>query len=162
MTPLESTVKQLQDRDAIHAVLYGYCRNADLLDADGMAAYFVEDCEVAYVMPNVAPAFKGKAELVRFLREYFPKSVSSTHFITNVELVFDTPAQVTAHTYMYSWQRFKEFPAASDCHRWGRYEIRLVDTPAGWRMSHLRLISAGEYGGTRVGEQFGRPWPPQF
>lgn len=162
MSSLEATVKRLADRAEIHEVLYGYCRNADLLNAQGMAAYFTDDCVVAYVLPNVIPAFRGKRELIKFLEEYFPNTVSSSHHIANVELLFDSSDQVTAHTYMYSWQRFKTFPAAADCHRWGRYEVRFVRTPAGWRMSHMQLLSAGEYGGARIAEQFGRPWPPAF
>ena len=159
---LEATVKRLQDRAEIHEVLYGYCRHADLLDPEGMAEYFTDDCVVAYVTASMAPPFLGKRELLTFLDEYFPNTVSSSHHVANVELLFDGPDQVTAHTYMYSWQRFKTFPAAADCHRWGRYEVRLLRTPAGWRMAHMQLLSAGEYGGARVGEQFGRPWPPQF
>ncbi|HET9694635.1 MAG TPA: hypothetical protein VFP48_09620, partial [Steroidobacteraceae bacterium] len=62
----------------------------------------------------------------------------------------------------YSWQRFKAHPVAADCHRYGRYELRVVRTSEGWKLSRLNLLSAGEYGGSRLGEQFGRPWPPQF
>jgi hypothetical protein len=29
-------------------------------------------------------------------------------------------------------------------------------------VSRMQLLSAAEYGGTRSGEQFGRPWPPRF
>ena len=158
----EATVKRLQDRVDIEEALYGYCRHADLLDAEGMAAYFTDDCVVAYVLPQTLPPFQGKGELLRFLREYFPNTVSSSHHVANVELLFDGADRVTAHTYMYSWQRFKGFPAAADCHRWGRYEIRLVRTASGWRISRMQLLSAGEYGGSRIGEQFGRPWPPSF
>jgi hypothetical protein len=110
----------------------------------------------------MAEPVRGKKELLGFLHAYFPKSVSSTHYITNVELVFETDDRVAAHTYMYSWQRFKDYPAAADCHRYGRYEFRVVRASDGWRFSRLNLLSAGEYGGARIGEQFNRPWPPRF
>ena len=128
----------------------------------GMAACFTDDCIVAYVPASMAAPARSKKELLGFLHEYFPSSVSSTHYITNVELLFDSSEQVTAHTYMYSWQRFKGYPAAADCHRYGRYEFRVVRTQEGWRFSRLTLLSAGEYGGARIGEQFNRPWPPKF
>jgi hypothetical protein len=159
---LEQTIHRLQDRVEIEELMARYCRYADQLDPDGMAACFVDDCVVGYVPASIAPPAKNKNELLGFLRDYFPHSVSSAHYITNVELVFDSADVVTAHSYMYSWQRFKAYPAAADCHRYGRYEYRIVRTAAGWRFSHLNLLSAGEYGGARIAEQFGRPWPPRF
>ena len=159
---IESTIQRLQDRVDIQEILYGYCRNADLLNAEGMTAHFSEDCVAAYVPASMGAAIHGRRTLIGFLRGYLPNTLSSSHHMTNVELIFDTPDSVTAHAYMYSWERFKGFPATADCHRWGRYEFRLLRTAAGWRVSRLQLLSAGEYGGSRLGEQFGRPWPPQF
>jgi hypothetical protein len=159
---VEQAILRLQHRVEIGELLARYCRHADLLDAEGMAACFTDDCIVAYVPAAVAAPARSKQELLGFLHTYFPNSVSSSHYITNVELLFDKADQVTAHTYMYSWQRFKGYPAAADCHRYGRYEFRIVLTAEGWRISRLALLSAGEYGGARIGEQFGRPWPPRF
>ena len=96
------------------------------------------------------------------LADYFQGSVSSAHYITNSELIFESSECVTLHAYMYSWQRFKNHPAVADCHRWGRYENQFVRTPEGWRLRRMRLLSAGEYGGTRIGEQLSRPFPPAF
>ena len=160
--PLNEIVQRLQDRLDIQELLAGYCRHADLLDAQGMASYFTEDCIVAYVPPDRGAPLEGKRALLDFLLGYFPNTVSSSHHIANVELFFDAADQATAHTYMYSWQRFKNAPAVADCHRWGRYELRLLRSKQSWRMSHLRLVTAGELGGTRIGEHFGRPWPPRF
>jgi SnoaL-like domain len=162
MKNLEQVIQRLVDREEISELMARYCRHADLLDAAGMAACFTDDCIVAYVPASMAPPARSRQELLGFLNAYFPNSVSSSHYVTNVELIFDTPDQVTAATYMYSWQRFKTFPAAADCHRYGRYELRIVRTDDGWRFSRLNLLSAGEYGGARIAEQFGRPWPPRF
>jgi hypothetical protein len=159
---IEQTLQRLQDRVDINELMARYCRHADELDAEGMAACFTDDCIVAYVPASMAAPARSKKELLGFLHAYFPSSVSSSHFITNVELLFDKPEQVTAHTYMYSWQRFKDYPVAADCHRYGRYEFRVVRSAEGWRFSRLTLVSAGEYGGARIGEQFKRPWPPKF
>lgn len=159
---LEQTIQRLSDRLDINELMARYCRHADLLDAEGMAACFTDDCVVAYVPASIAPPARSKKELLGFLHAYFPNSVSSTHYITNVELLFDTSDRVTAHTYMYSWQRFKGYPAAADCHRYGRYEFQIVRAAQGWQFSRLNLLSAGEYGGERTAEQFNRPWPPKF
>jgi hypothetical protein len=159
---IEQTLQQILDRVEIHEIMARYCRHADLLDADGMASCCTDDCIVAYVPAAMAAPARNKQELLGFLRQYFPNSVSSSHYITNVEMVFDRPNQATASTYMYSWQRFKGYPAAADCHRYGRYEFRFMRTAEGWRISRLNLLSAGEYGGSRISEQFNRPWPPKF
>jgi ketosteroid isomerase-like protein len=151
---LSETVQRLQDRLDIQELLAGYCRHADLLDAQGMASYFTDDCVVTYLPPEMGAPLEGKTALL--------DSLLGSHHIANVELLFDTPDRVTGHTYMYSWQRFKTAPAAADCHRWGRYELRLLRTKQGWRVSHMRLVSVGELGGRRIAEQFGRPWPPRF
>jgi hypothetical protein len=161
MSPAQ-TMQRLTDRLDIQELMARYCRHADLLDAPGMAACFTDDCVVAYVPASMAPPARSKKELLGFLEAYFPTSLSSTHYITNIELVFETADRVAAHTYMYSWQRFKTYPAAADCHRYGRYEFQVTRTAEGWRFSRLNLLSAGEYGGERIGEQFNRPWPPRF
>jgi ketosteroid isomerase-like protein len=155
-------MRRLQDRIEIEELMARYCRHADQLDAEGMCACFTDDCTVAYVPAAVAAPARSKTELLGFLRAYFPNSVSSAHYISNVELLFESPDRVIAHTYMYSWQRFKAYPAAADCHRYGRYELCVVRTREGWRFAALNLLSMGEYGGARLGEQFDRPWPPKF
>lgn len=159
---IEQSIANLQDRVAIQELLARYCRYADQLDPDGMAACFVPDCRVAYVPASIAAPLRDKPELLRFLRDYLPNSLSSAHYITNIELLFEAQDQAIAHTYMYSWQRFKGYPAMADCHRYGRYEFGLVRTPDGWRIARLNLLSMGEYGGARIAEQFNRPWPPRF
>lgn len=159
---LEQALRRLQDRVEIEELLARYCRCADLFDPEGMAACFTQNCRVAYVPSSVAAPARSRQELLGFLCDYFPNSLSSAHYITNVELLFDEPGQVTAHTYMYSWQRFKGYPDTADCHRYGRYEFRLEHTPDAWRICRLNLVSMGEYGGERIAEQFNRPWPPRF
>jgi len=159
---LEQSIRHLQDRVAIQELLARYCRHADQLDPEGMAECFTQECIVAYVAPSVAAPARNRQELLRFLRDYFPNSLSSAHYITNIELLFNESDQAIVHTYMYSWQRFKGYPAAADCHRYGRYEFALLRSPEGWRISRLNLLSMGEYGGARIAEQFNRPWPPRF
>ena len=158
---LEQTIQRLQDRVDIQETMFAYCRYADQLDIEGMVAQFTDDCVVTYV-PNEIPPFRGKGALRGFLSDYFPHSVSSSHYMTNVEIQFDARDVVTVYCYMYSWQRFKTHPAAADCHRFGRYEMRALRLADGWRISHMTLLTAGEYGGTRLAEQFERPWPPTF
>jgi hypothetical protein len=159
---LEETVRELKDRVDILETMYAYCRHADNLDPASMVALFTDDCTADF-SPLVGGLFlNGKAELTDMLTAALTATVSGSHHISNVELTFETPDRVLFHGYMYSWQRFTGFPVTADCHRWGRYENRFVRTPQGWRLQRLRLVSAGEYGGARIGEQLGRPSPPVF
>jgi ketosteroid isomerase-like protein len=160
MASLEDRIRRLEIRAEINEFLSSYCRAADTFDAKRQASLYTDDCVVSYIAD--ASPVHGRTALLGFLQAYFDSAVSGSHHIANVELLFKSDDVVDAHTYMYSWQRFKAFPVTADCHRWGRYEIRLVRTGDGWRISHMNLLSAGEYGGARIGEQFGRPWPPRF
>lgn len=158
---LEALVRRHQDRIDILETMYAYCRHADRLDGDAMAALFTEDCVTQFI-PGDEHVLRGRQSLNDFLNMALGGTVSGSHHIANEELIFETSDRVVLHCYMYSWQRFTGFPVTADCHRWGRYENRFVRTSAGWRMDRLTLHSAGEYGGARIGEQLGRPFPPQF
>lgn len=160
--PLEATVRQLKDRVDVLETMYAYCRHADNLDGDAMAALFTEDCVANFIPGDEDTILRGRQALNDFLCMALGVTVSGSHHISNAELIFETPDHVTLHCYMYSWQRFTGFPDTPDCHRWGRYENGFVRTAKGWRLSHLKLISAGEYGGARIGEQLGRPFPPRL
>ena len=159
---VEVIVRQLKDRVDILETMYAYCRHADLLDGDGMADLFTPNCIANFVPGGEDTILRGQAALRAFLNGALGVTVSGSHHISNAELIFETPDRVTLHCYMYSWQQFTGFPVTSDCHRWGRYENQFVRTPQGWRMRRLMLLSAGEYGGARIGEQLGRPFPPVF
>ncbi|NWG52841.1 MAG: nuclear transport factor 2 family protein [Hydrogenophilaceae bacterium] len=157
---VESIVRELKDRADILDLKSAYCRYADELNAAGMLSTLTEDCEVTYVPGEGGPM--RRAALTEMLAAYFAEVTSSWHMIANPEFHFETPDRVALKAYMYSWTRFKGHPAAADAHRWGRYEDLFVRTPNGWRIAQLRLLSAGEYGGDRIAEQFGRPFPPRF
>ena len=159
---VEAMVRQLTDRVDILETMYAYCRHADNLDGDAMADLFVKDCIANFVPGGEDTILRGQDALRAFLNGALGVTVSGSHHISNAELIFETPDRVALHCYMYSWQRFRGFPTTADCHRWGRYENRFVRTVDGWRLDRLKLVSAGEYGGARIGEQLGRPFPPGF
>jgi hypothetical protein len=162
MPSIETIIRELKDRVDILETMYAYCRHADQLNGDAMADLFVEDCASNFFAGRAENELHGREALRTFLRGALAVTVSGSHHIANAELIFETPDRVTLHCYMYSWQRFQGFPSTADCHRWGRYENQFVRTADGWRLSRLRLLSAGEYGGARIGEQLGRPFPPTF
>jgi hypothetical protein len=160
MTSIEQRIDRIESRTMIIEGLHDYCRNADLLNAEGMLAHFTEDCKVTYLV-GMAPIV-GKATLQGMLKDFLPTTASSQHMITNHQIVFVSDDEAILHASMYSWQRFKDHPQRSDTNRFGRYEIRAVRTKEGWRFSHLVLIVAGEFGESRYAEHFGRPYPARF
>lgn len=157
---LAAQVGRLVDRIQILETVYSYCRHADLLDAAGMVAHFTDDCVVTF--HDDGPRLHGREELLDRLSERLSTTLSGSHHVSNEELLFEENSTVTGHLYMYSWQRFVGHPRVPDVHRWGRYEMRFVRQGSGWRIARMRLLSAGEYGSHRIGEQLGKPWPPQF
>jgi len=157
---LEPQVRRLADRTDILDTLYTYTRHADRLDPAAMVSLFTEDCVVSYIEGE--PEMQGRRALHEMLSTYLPNSVSSIHYLSNSQVLFESDDAAAVHTYMYSWQRFRTHPVTADCHRYGQYEMRLVRTAEGWRFTHMRLLSHGEYGGARIAEQLNRPWPPVF
>jgi uncharacterized protein (TIGR02246 family) len=156
---LEQQIRRLADRTDILETLYTYTRYADRLDPDAMVTLFTEDCIVSYIQGQ---PMHGRRALHEMLSTYLPNSTSSIHYLSNTQVLFEGDDAAIVHTYMYSWQRFKTYPVTADCHRYGRYEIRIIRTAEGWRFTDMRLLSHGEYGGSRICEQLDRPWPPIF
>lgn len=157
MSRAEKNLHRLENRIAIIEHLYSYCRHADLLDAEGMADHFTDNCSVCYGPEG--PTITGKSQLSSVLSEALLGRLSSLHMITNQQVEFVSPDEALLHTNMYSWKRFEGYPEKADMHRYGRYDCRLVRTGSRWLFSHMSLFSAGEYGDPRAYEQFGLPWP---
>jgi ketosteroid isomerase-like protein len=125
-----------------------------------MADHFTDDCVV--VFHDDGPTLRGRKELLDRLVARIAVTASGSHHVSNEELLFAADGSVTGYLYLYSWQRFKGHPGVPDVHRWGRYEMRFLRPAAQWRIQRMRLLSAGEYGSHRIGEQLGKAWPPQF
>jgi hypothetical protein len=160
---LEDDIREIRDRTAIAELMYRYCRLADGDDGAGMVALFTEDCRCDFYA-GLQPELEmtGRDQLLDQIRQSLTTVRSGSHYVSNLEILFDGPDAATLHCYMYSWQRFRDWPQRADCHRYGRYEMRAVRAGGGWRFARMRLIASGEYGGARLGEQLGRPWPPRF
>jgi hypothetical protein len=163
---LEERIQRLEDIEAIKEIMHHYTRCADICDPDGMIACFTDDCLNRYLIDDSPKTFKAplynKNETYEYLkRKLIDYVVSASHHISNEQIYFATKDSAVAFMYMYSWQRFTDFPQHADLHRWGRYEISYNREADGeWRISSLQLLAAGEYNGTRIAEQFDRPWPP--
>lgn len=154
-------VQRLIDADRIRSLKYAYCRYADALDVVAMASVFTDDCLVSF-RPDIE--LRGRAEVEDYYRQAQSVVVSSSHHLSNMDVIFVDRDRAAMHSYLYSWQRFTGYPDVRDRHRWARYEDAFVRTPDGWRQSELMYVVAGELADgdePRVGEVLARPlWSP--
>ena len=165
-TTLEERIQRLEDIEGIKEIMHQYAHCADMCDPEGMIACFIDDCITSYFIDDlskdyIAPVY-NKRETYDYLKQRLIDYVdSASHHISNEQIYFETKDSAVAYLYMYSWQRFTDYPQHPDMHRWGRYEIFYVKEEDGeWRIRNLQLLAAGEYNGTRIKEQFNRSWPP--
>ena len=157
-----SFLQEMRDRREIEALKFAYCRSADALDVDGMVSAFTQDCTI-----NFRADGSDRRQGLDALRHYFSAALfgvtSSSHHLSNLDIVFLGPDRAALQCALYSWKRFVGYPEVKDRHRWVRYEDVFVRTPDGWRQRELLFLVAGEIGGgssPRWGELVGRPvWP---
>jgi uncharacterized protein (TIGR02246 family) len=154
----DSAVQRLIDRVDIIEGKNAYARAADALDPDRMIELFTDDCSALY-HPGGEP-IRGREQLRDWYRQRLGPVVASSHHLSNFEVTFTGDDSAELRCYLYSWQRFKDFPEQRDRHRWSRYFDTWVRTANGWRQRSLTLLVAGELSSEadlRIGEYLGRP-----
>lgn len=155
-------VRELADREAIRSLKFFYARCADAVDVDGMLSVFTDDCVVNF-RADRSDERRGREAARDFFATAQSVVVSSSHHLSNMDIVFHGLDRAAMHSVLYSWQRFTGYPDVADRHRWARYEDVFVRTADGWRQSELLCLVAGEIGGPtepRLGEVLAAPtWP---
>lgn len=155
-------LKKVVDSEEIRRLKFAYCRAADALDVDGMLAVFTEDC-VVDLSGGRGGAVTGLAAARDFYSGALGRFAVSSHHLSNMDVVFESDDVARMESYLYSWQRPKDYPAATDRHRWARYRDEFRRTSDGWRQTRLVCYVAGELTPDAV-ERFGEttglpPWP---
>ncbi len=156
----DDRIKRMLDKTDILEIMYAYCDAADRNDPPNMIRFFSDDCTVNYVPDE--PTWQSKEELSGHLNRFLGAVISGSHYIMNPRFTFVGDDEVLLACYMYSWQRFTGHPVLADAHRFGRYEVRFVRSGETWLITHMKLLSAGELGGSRIAEHMDRPYPPIF
>jgi len=154
----DHALQRLVDRMEIIENKAAYARAADALDPDRMIELFTDDCSALYY-PGDEP-IHGRGPLREWYRQRLGPVVVSSHHLSNFEVSFIGNDSAELRCYLYSWQRFADFPTQQDRHRWSRYLDTWVRTASGWRQRSLTLLVAGELSSEanlRVGEYLGRP-----
>jgi ketosteroid isomerase-like protein len=136
---VDDSLRELADRQAITALIHGYCDCFDRNDPAGVAALFTEDAIIDYNpdTPNIRGA--ELAETIALgLRETF---AATSHHVSNISICFEGPDSARSVCYLYAWHRYHS--GAPDGYLWGRYLHGFRRTPGGWRISELLLQAAG-------------------
>ena len=136
---LEAQLRRMLDRQAIEDLIHSYCECFDRNDPEGVGAVFTADAGTAYTpdTDNIRGAAMAAAVAVG-LRDLF---AATSHHISNIRIDFEGPDEARALSYVYAWHRYHG--DAPDGYLWGRYRHRFTRTPAGWKISALRLEGAG-------------------
>jgi len=152
-------MQEMMDREAIRKLKFRYLRSCDTLDIPEILSGFTEDCHVDF-WPGSGTDTHGLVELEAFYNEALSRVRSSSHHLSNIDIVFQSPDSAQMYCYLYSWTRDIDYPAVADHHRWARYIDSYVRTPDGWKQSGLTYLLAGEHSGgddPRLGEQMSFP-----
>jgi hypothetical protein len=153
-----ATVEQIEemfDRQEISKLKYRYFRACDTLDIPEILSVFTDDCHVDF-WPGSGSDTHGLVELEAFYQAALGSVRSSSHHVSNMDIVFQSLDVATMYCYLYSWTRDKDYPKVPDHHRFARYLDVFVRTPDGWRQRELKYLLAGEISGDsdpRLGEQ---------
>ena len=152
---LDVRLQQLVDRTDIIEAKHAFLRAADACDPDRMVAAFLEDVTISYD-PAGEPT-QGRQAARDWYAARLGHVVASSHHASNFEIHFDDADTALLCCYLYSWQRFDDYPATVDRHRWARYRDIWIRREGTWRQSSLTCLVAGEYcsdAPPRIGEYF--------
>ena len=130
----------VNDRDAIADLLYGYAWCLDRNQPGELGELFTEDAVVDY-----GPDFDdiiGRANLVAAIAGGQEETFAAlSHHISNVRIspAGEGAAHMTA--YLYAWHRYRH--GGPDGYLWGQYECGVRRTADGWRIARMMLRAAG-------------------
>jgi hypothetical protein len=151
----ETRLQQLIDRTDIIELKHAYMRAADACDPDRMVANFAPDVTASY--DPKGPLIEGREAVRAWYAARLTSVVASSHHVSNFEVSFDDPDTAQLRCYLYSWQRFDDYPVTADRHRFARYLDTWVRRDGKWWQSTLVLLVAGEFSSDavpRIGEYF--------
>jgi len=140
MADLETTVRELADRQAITDVIHAYCFHFDRNEPEAVAALFTDDATIDY--GPEAPGIHGAAAIAPTIAVGLARTFAATsHHVSNVQITFTSADHADSVSYVYAWHRYAD--GSPDGELWGRYRHEFVREPEGWRISSLVLEAAG-------------------
>jgi len=140
-TSLEARVARLEAIEDIRAVLHDYCHFYDTgwdgagRDPDRVAALFTEDA--IWDAGTIAPA-RGRAAIRDWCATYGHAAGMSVHIMMNPKIEVDGDRATGA------WTGLCPLVSPENEALWigGRYLCDLVRAPDGWKIAHMRFLTA--------------------
>ncbi|KXF53446.1 hypothetical protein AXA44_08250 [Rhodococcus sp. SC4] len=124
-----------------------------------MLAVFTDDCVVDLSGGRGGAVF-GINAARKCYSDALGKFTASSHYLSNMDVVFESADTARLESYLYSWQRYQAYPERKDRHRWARYRDVFRRDVGGWKQSKLVLYVGGEITSEelqRSGETTGLP-----
>ncbi len=132
MSDIESRLKYIEDRTALHDVLIAYCTAVDSLsDMDGLLACFTEDATLDLSGLNL-PVFHGHDGIRQFFGQVFIDMTHHAHYATNFRVVKLDGDKAECRAYIMGMGRAS---SGLEILVYVHYELEYVRTGAGWKMS---------------------------
>ena len=110
-TSLEKRLQRMEDRNAICEALYHYAQSTDKCDPDGQASCFAEQGVLKWG-DNFKDWYVGRETIRAHLKALMGAALTSSHYVTNVQILFEDDDTALVHAYFYAWQHFKVVTAA--------------------------------------------------
>ena len=139
MEPTE-LLREVADRQAITALIHGYCFHFDNNEPEAVAALFSDDATVDYG-PEAATIVSAAAIAETIAVGLDRTFAATSHHVSNIEITFDGPDRAESVAYLYAWHRYVD--GSPDGELWGRYHHRFERTATGWKIAELILTAAG-------------------
>lgn len=136
---------RLIDRQEIADLLAEYCRALDLMDLPAIAKVFTADCRVEYG-PEERLQSRGAEGVAQSLARMW-RWARTSHHLSNIQVVFESPDTARAISYVIAWH---ERPDGSTATVLGQYHDRLRLTREGWRIAERRMLMNGNTEGFTV------------
>jgi len=133
-------LREVADRQAITALIHGYCLHFDNNEPEAVALLFSDDATVDYGPESVT--IVGASAIAETIAVGLERTFAATsHHVSNIEITFDGHDRAESVAYLYAWHRYVD--GSPDGELWGRYRHSFTRTEAGWRISRLVLQAAG-------------------
>ncbi|GEM_PF-799238 len=106
---LEERINRLEDIESIRCLQARYQRCLDCRDFDGIEACFTQDVDAAY--DNAHESYKGRDNVMAFLRSVMTTDIPSSHLIHAGEIDIQSPTTAHAKWYLEDFLLHRKFLA---------------------------------------------------
>mgnify|MGYP003308827733 CR=1 FL=1 len=141
MESLEERISRLESIEAIRYLQAKYQRCLDTRDFDGLDACFDDNVVSAY--DNGKISYKGKAEVLGFLKKVMTEHMPSTHLIHGGEIDIISPTSAKAKWYLEDFLLHRIFWVK--LHGAAIYDVEYVKDDSSWKIKTIGYTRCYQY-----------------